>query len=341
MAEPVRIESYVEGRWVPGEGEGSTLVNPATGEALATASTAGIDLGAALRHAREVGGPALRALTFAQRAALLKALAGIVRTHRDELLELCDEQRRQHQGRRQVRRRRRERHAGLLRQPRPRARRRPLPSRRRDGAARPRHAVRRPPRVGAAPRRRGARQRLQLPGLGVRREGGVRAARRHAGGGQAGDADGARRLAHRAAVRRGRGAAGGELDLPRRAGGRPARPPRGAGRARLHRLSGDRREAARASARAGEGSARQRRGRLAQRRRARARRRAGLADVGALRQGSGARDDAEGGAEVHGDAPRLRAAAAARGGARGARRAAGRRCASAIRSPRASAWGRW
>lgn len=89
MAELVRIESYVEDRWVPGEGEGSTLVNPATGEALATASTGGIDLGAALRHAREVGGPALRALTFAQRAAILKSLAGIVREHRDELYGLA------------------------------------------------------------------------------------------------------------------------------------------------------------------------------------------------------------------------------------------------------------
>src|SRR6185295_2308914 len=89
MAELVRIESYVEGRWLPGEGEGSTLVNPATGEALATASTTGIDLGAALRHARAVGGAALRALTFAQRAAILKSLSGIIREHRDELLDLA------------------------------------------------------------------------------------------------------------------------------------------------------------------------------------------------------------------------------------------------------------
>ena len=89
MAEPIRIESYVEGRWVPGEGDGSPLVNPATGELLATASTTGIDLGAALRHAREVGGPALRALTFAQRAGVLKGLVGVIREHRDELLDVA------------------------------------------------------------------------------------------------------------------------------------------------------------------------------------------------------------------------------------------------------------
>ncbi len=89
MAEPVVIESYVEDRWVAGEGEGAPLVNPATGEVLATASTAGIDLGAALRHARAVGGPELRALGFAQRAAILKTLAGIIREHRDALLDVA------------------------------------------------------------------------------------------------------------------------------------------------------------------------------------------------------------------------------------------------------------
>ena len=89
MTEPIRIESYVESRWVTGEGQGSPLVNPATGETLAIASTTGVDLGAALRHAREVGGPAVRALTFAQRAAILKTLAGLIRDHRDELLDLA------------------------------------------------------------------------------------------------------------------------------------------------------------------------------------------------------------------------------------------------------------
>jgi 3,4-dehydroadipyl-CoA semialdehyde dehydrogenase len=89
MADPIRIQSYVEGRWVAGEGEGSPLVNPATGERLATASTGGIDMGAALRHAREVGGPALRALGFGQRAAILKGLSGVVREHREELLQLA------------------------------------------------------------------------------------------------------------------------------------------------------------------------------------------------------------------------------------------------------------
>ena len=50
------LASYVEGKWLPGQGSPSELLNPATEEVLATASTAGIDMGKALAHARDVGG---------------------------------------------------------------------------------------------------------------------------------------------------------------------------------------------------------------------------------------------------------------------------------------------
>jgi 3,4-dehydroadipyl-CoA semialdehyde dehydrogenase len=89
MGERVRIRSYVQGRWVEGEGEGARLLNPATEEVLATASTRGVDLGAALAHARSVGGKNLRQLGFAERARVLKGLAAVLREHRDELLEIA------------------------------------------------------------------------------------------------------------------------------------------------------------------------------------------------------------------------------------------------------------
>ncbi len=82
------LESYLEGRWVRGEGPGATLVNPATEEPLARASTDGLDLAAALAWAREVGGPALRALTFRQRGELLRAASRAVHAHREELIAL-------------------------------------------------------------------------------------------------------------------------------------------------------------------------------------------------------------------------------------------------------------
>jgi oxepin-CoA hydrolase/3-oxo-5,6-dehydrosuberyl-CoA semialdehyde dehydrogenase len=84
-----RLRSYVCGRWTAGSGgAGQTLSNPATEEPLATASSEGLDLAAALEHARKAGGPALRALTFAERGALLKAVADAMQEHRTELLEL-------------------------------------------------------------------------------------------------------------------------------------------------------------------------------------------------------------------------------------------------------------
>ena len=83
------LKSYVEGRWVEGQGDGQALVDPTTEEVLARAGTAGVDFGAALGYARDVGGPALRELSFSARGALLLAASKAVHAHRDELIELA------------------------------------------------------------------------------------------------------------------------------------------------------------------------------------------------------------------------------------------------------------
>ncbi len=83
------LNSYLEDRWIAGEGPGARLHAAASGAVIAEASTRGLDLGAALRHARETGGPALRAMTFAERGALLKALSGAIHEARDALIELA------------------------------------------------------------------------------------------------------------------------------------------------------------------------------------------------------------------------------------------------------------
>jgi oxepin-CoA hydrolase/3-oxo-5,6-dehydrosuberyl-CoA semialdehyde dehydrogenase len=82
------LKSYLGGAWVAGEGPPETLVNPATEEPLAHCSSRGLDRAAALDHARRVGGPALRALTFAERGARLKAFADALVARREELIEL-------------------------------------------------------------------------------------------------------------------------------------------------------------------------------------------------------------------------------------------------------------
>ena len=84
-----RLQSHLAGRWVEGTGPVQTLVNPATEEPLAEVGSGGMDLGAALQFARATGGPALRALTFAQRGAALRAMTDALQAHRDELLDLA------------------------------------------------------------------------------------------------------------------------------------------------------------------------------------------------------------------------------------------------------------
>jgi oxepin-CoA hydrolase / 3-oxo-5,6-dehydrosuberyl-CoA semialdehyde dehydrogenase len=69
------LQSYVRGHWHSGGGQGVAMRDATTGDVVATASSAGIDFARVLTHAREVGGPALRELTFHQRASLLRALA--------------------------------------------------------------------------------------------------------------------------------------------------------------------------------------------------------------------------------------------------------------------------
>ena len=83
------LRSYLGDRWVEGSGAPQTLVNPATEEPLAQVSSNGLHLAAALEHARRKGGPALRALSFAERGMLLKEMAKAIQAHRDELLDLA------------------------------------------------------------------------------------------------------------------------------------------------------------------------------------------------------------------------------------------------------------
>jgi oxepin-CoA hydrolase/3-oxo-5,6-dehydrosuberyl-CoA semialdehyde dehydrogenase len=71
----MKLQSYVCGAWQSGRDGGVAMRDATTGDVIAQASSAGIDFAAVLAHAREAGGPALRALTFHERAALLKALA--------------------------------------------------------------------------------------------------------------------------------------------------------------------------------------------------------------------------------------------------------------------------
>ncbi len=85
----MNLANYVGGRWIEGSGEGQALVDPVTGDELARASTAGIDFAAALSYARSVGGPALRAMSFAERAAMVAKIAETLGANRDSYGEIA------------------------------------------------------------------------------------------------------------------------------------------------------------------------------------------------------------------------------------------------------------
>ena len=80
------LKSYLQGEWREGKGEGAILVNPSTEEPIAQATTEGLDLKEALRYAREKGGPALRAMSFAERGNILKAMSKALSEVRDSLV---------------------------------------------------------------------------------------------------------------------------------------------------------------------------------------------------------------------------------------------------------------
>ncbi len=89
LAPMISLQSYVRGQWVAGSGDTKTLHDPSTEAVLGDVRQGGIDFAAALEHARKVGGPALRALTFPQRGELLKAISAKLHEHRDELIEIA------------------------------------------------------------------------------------------------------------------------------------------------------------------------------------------------------------------------------------------------------------
>src|SRR5438094_1775396 len=78
-----RLESYAAGEWVRGEGKGAELFHAVTGEKIGEASSEGLDFKAMVEYARTVGGPALRKLTFHERARRLKAVASYLIERKD------------------------------------------------------------------------------------------------------------------------------------------------------------------------------------------------------------------------------------------------------------------
>lgn len=76
-----KLQNYVTGKWISGDGDGQVLYNAVSGDPIATASTSGLDFKSILDFARSTGNPALRKLSFHERGRMLKALAIHLKQH--------------------------------------------------------------------------------------------------------------------------------------------------------------------------------------------------------------------------------------------------------------------
>ena len=83
-----KLENYILGKWITGDGDGQALYNAVTADAIARATTKGIDFASVLTYARTKGNPALRKMSFHERGLMLRSLALHLREHLDEFYRI-------------------------------------------------------------------------------------------------------------------------------------------------------------------------------------------------------------------------------------------------------------
>lgn len=83
-----QVSSFAAGRWIAPDANAREIESAITGEIIARAGNAALDVQGMLDHARAVGGPNLRRLTFHDRARMLKALALHLQEHKQRLYDL-------------------------------------------------------------------------------------------------------------------------------------------------------------------------------------------------------------------------------------------------------------
>jgi oxepin-CoA hydrolase/3-oxo-5,6-dehydrosuberyl-CoA semialdehyde dehydrogenase len=86
--ETIKLLNYAHDDWVAASGGLSDVHNAVTSEIIATTGSQGLDFAAMLDHARNVGGPVLRQMTFHERSWMLKGLANAIMARKEELYEL-------------------------------------------------------------------------------------------------------------------------------------------------------------------------------------------------------------------------------------------------------------
>lgn len=83
-----KISSFAAGAWVSPDVGARSISSAITGEVIAQAGNDNLDVQGMLDYARDIGGPALRAMTFHDRARMLKALAAHISKHKQALYDI-------------------------------------------------------------------------------------------------------------------------------------------------------------------------------------------------------------------------------------------------------------
>ena len=83
-----QLLNYARDEWISGTGPRADIASAIDGSLVATTGSGGLDFAAMLDHARTVGGPALRKLTFHDRARIIKGLGLAILERKEELYEL-------------------------------------------------------------------------------------------------------------------------------------------------------------------------------------------------------------------------------------------------------------
>ncbi|MDY8134579.1 phenylacetic acid degradation bifunctional protein PaaZ [Aquimarina sp. 2201CG5-10] len=83
-----KLESYINGKWTAGTGEGIIMHDAVTGETIGEATTEGLDIPEVLQYGRTKGGEILRKMTFQERGNMLKKLALYLTKRKEEFYDL-------------------------------------------------------------------------------------------------------------------------------------------------------------------------------------------------------------------------------------------------------------
>jgi len=84
----LKLLNYARDSWISGEGGLVEIASAIDGSPVAFTGSGGLDFGGMLKHARDVGGPALRKMTFHERARIIKGLGLALLARKEELYDL-------------------------------------------------------------------------------------------------------------------------------------------------------------------------------------------------------------------------------------------------------------